>query len=138
MALKQYATLDEADEHLAGVLNTEPWDLSTDVLRTKALMQATRSIQALNVPSYDDVLLVPEDFKIATTEIALKLLDGFDPEVEIHNAGIKSLGFDKLQQTNKSEEIPLHILAGIPSIIAFNILRAHMPDITTIHLGRAD
>ena len=136
--LKQYATLDEADKYLTGVLNTEPWDLSTDVLRTKALIQATRSIQALNVPVFDDPLLVPEDFKIATTEIALKLLDGYDPEVEMYNTGIKSLGFDKLQQTNKSDEVPLHIIAGIPSISAFNILKAYMPDITTIHLGRAN
>ena len=133
-----YCTLDDADVYLTTVLNTEVWDLSTDVLRTKALAQATRIIRALNIPDFDTFSKVPADIKAATVEIALKLLDGFDPETELHNATIKSFAFDKLYQSNKDQETPLHIIAGVPSIVAFNILRRYMPDITTVRLCRTD
>ena len=130
-----YATLEDADTYLENVLNTEAWDLSTDVLRTKALGQATRSILALNIPEYE---VVPTDYRDATIEIALKLLEGFDPEIEMYNRSVASFGFDNLKQTNKSDEVPLHIIAGIPSIVAFNLLRRYMPDINTVRLGRVD
>ena len=135
--LNQYATLAEADTYLETVLNTEVWDLSTDVLRTKALKQATRMIQSLNLPDFVD----PVDPTIiaATTEIAMKLLDGYDPELELAAASIQSLSFDGLQQSNKvREETNLHILAGIPSAYAFNLLRAFMPQPNTVKLNRAD
>lgn len=132
-----YATLDEADTYLEGVLNTEAWDLSTDVLRTKALKQATRIIKSLSVPVYEDPD-IPQDYKSATVEIALKLLEGVDPEIELRNMSIASFSFDKLSQSNKNGETPLHIIAGVPSITAFNILRCYMPDVTTVHLRRTD
>jgi len=136
MTLSQYVTLDEADAYLESVLDTEAWDLSTDVRRTKALKQATRMIQALNVPDFVDP--VPADIIAATVEIAIRLLDGYDADVEIDGLAVQSLTFDGLKQVNGNNEVQLHVLAGIPSAYAFNILRGYMPNLNTIHLSRTD
>jgi hypothetical protein len=131
-----YSTLEDADFYLESVLNTEAWDLSNDKLRTKALGQATKIIQSLNVPTFVSYNEVPDDIKAATVEIALKLLDGVDPEAEYKAATVKSMSFDKISQTNMVKEVPLHIIAGVPSVSAFNILRRYMPDLTTVRLAR--
>lgn len=137
MASEQYATLDEADTYLESVLVTEVWDLSTDILRTKALKQATRLIQGINVPVFVDP--IPANIIAATVEIALKLLAGYDPELELENASIASTVFAGVKRANKlDEEIPLHIIAGIPSSYAFSILRGYMGNLTTVRLNRAD
>jgi len=133
-----YVTLDEADIYLESVMNTEPWDLSTDTLRTKAIKASQKIIESLNtvgtLVDNEPVELV----KDATVEIALKLLDGVDPETELYNYTIKEMEFDRLKQTNKSGETPLHVIAGVPSVTAFNILRRFMPDITTVRMSRTD
>lgn len=132
-------TLDEADLYVATVMDPAPWDLSTDDLRTRALTSAQRIIEALNTNNItDEYGEYVQEIKDAQVEIALKLLDGVDPEIEAYNSSVKSFGFDQLKQTNKSGETPLHIIAGVPSITAFNILRRYMPDITTVRLNRTD
>ena len=136
MALDQYATLEEADLYLESVLDTESWDLSTDARRTKALKQATRMIQALNVPDF--VAPVPQDIIAATVEIATRLLGGFDPDLELDGLAVQSITFDGVKQVNGNNEVQLHVLAGIPSAYAFNILRAYMPNLNTIRLSRTD
>lgn len=133
-----YVTLDEADVYLESVMITDAWDLSTDALRTKSIKASQKIIEALNTTGTLVDGEPVQDIKDATVEIALKLLDGYDPELEMHNATIKEMEFDRLRQTNKSGETPLHIIAGVPSIIAFNILRRYMPDITTVRLSRID
>ena len=133
-----YVTLDEADIYLESVMNTEPWDMSTDIIRTKSIKAAQKIIEALNtvgtLVNGEPVTLI----KDATVEIALKLLDGVDPETELYNYTIKEMEFDRLKQTNKSGETPLHVIAGVPSVTAFNILRRFMPDLTTVRLSRTD
>lgn len=162
MFTNQFVTLDEADTYLLTVLDTEAWDLSTDSKRAKALKQATRMIKALAVPDFmataNDALtkiaslgaepipaellaqsVMPEDIIAATVEIALKLLDGYDVELEFANASIASVSFNSIKQDNKTkEEIPLHVIAGIPSAYAFSLLRGYMPNSKTVHLNRVN
>lgn len=134
-----YVTLDEADIYLESVMNTEPWDLSTDLIRTKSIKASQKIIEALNTVGTLDEFGEPVALvKDATIEIALKLLDGVDPETELYNYTIKEMEFDRLKQTNKSGETPLHVIAGVPSVTAFNILRRFMPDLTTVRLNRTD
>ena len=133
-----YLTLDEADIYLESVMNTEPWDLSTDILRTKAIKAAQKIIESLSLTGTIVDGEPVAAIKDATVEIALRLLDGIDPETEMYNQTVKELEFDRLKQTNKSGETPLHVIAGVPSITAFNILRRFMPDITTVRLSRTD
>ena len=133
-----YLTLDEADIYLESVMNTEPWDLSTDILRTKAIKAAQKIIESLSLTGTIVDGEPVAAIKDATVEIALRLLDGIDPETEAYNHTIKELEFDRLKQTNKSGATPLHVIAGVPSITAFNILRRFMPDITTVRLSRTD
>ena len=133
-----YLTLDEADIYLESVMNTEPWDLSTDMLRTKAIKAAQKIIESLSLTGTIVDGEPVAAIKDATVEIALRLLDGIDPETESYNHTIKELEFDRLKQTNKSGATPLHVIAGVPSITAFNILRRFMPDITTVRLSRTD
>lgn len=129
-----YATLDEADAYLESVLDTDAWDYSTDVRRTKALKQATNIIKSLNIPSFEEPY--PQDIKDATVEIALALLAGKDPEQALEDASLQSVSFNTLKKTFKQGETPLHILAGVPSAKAFNLLKGYMPNPTTVHLSR--
>lgn len=133
-----YLTLDEADIYLESVMDTSAWDMSTDALRTRAIKASQKIIEALNTTGTLVDGEPVDDIKDATVEIALKLLDGVDPQEELHSFTIKEMQFDRLKQTNKSGETPLHIIAGVPSVTAFNILRRYMPDITTVRLSRID
>ena len=136
-----YATLAEADTYLECVLNKDAWELTTDARRTTALAQATNNIRALNVPDFSDVTLyptVPQNIIDATTEIALKLLEGYDPEFELEQSRVKSQTFDRIKQVNKEGEISLHIIAGVASSTAFRILLQYLPNPTTVRLDRLD
>jgi len=131
-----YVTPDEAQTYVDAVMNPEPWELSTDSLRTRAIKSAQRIIESLNTSGTLVDGEPTDEIKDATILIAIELLDGADPDLDQYNATIKELQFDRLRQTNKSGETPLHIIAGVPSTKAFNILRRYMPDITTVRLGR--
>ena len=127
-------SLEEADVYLETVLNTDAWDYSEDKVRLKALKQATRIIKGLNIAQ-------PErnDMVTCVVEIALKLLEGVDPESELANAAIASVSFNGVKQDNNTRhETPLHVIAGVPSAYAFSILIKYMPNPTTVRLDRCD
>ena len=61
-----------------------------------------------------------------SSEIALKLLEGYNPDEELELSRIKSHTFDRIKQVNKEGKTPLHVIAGIPSATAFRLLQKYM------------
>lgn len=135
-----YTTLEEADTYFQAVLRKDAWLDSNDEDRTTALLQAEGIVKNLAVPLFEELetynYTVPIDVKGAVAEIALRLLEGVDPEEELDAVQASRLTFDKVSRSNKAMEIPLHILAGVPSYKAFTVLQQYIPNPTTVRLFR--
>ena len=143
-----YLTIAEASEYFSKRLNTDPWDDATTANRTKALEQATTIIDRLNFlgdraednqvtefPRGDDTE-VPADIKKATAEIALALLDGVDPELEFENLNMTAHKYGPAQSNYQRDTLPIHTLAGVPSITAWRFLVPFLRDQQCIALDR--
>lgn len=143
-----YATTEEAQAYFNGRLNTDAWDDASTSDKQASLIMATRLIDRLNFlgdktsddqtlqfPRYDDSS-IPDDIKYACSEIALALLDGVDPELEFQNLLMKAQGFANVRSTYERGTVPLHVVSGIPSSIAWNYLRPYLRDANTVDLSR--
>jgi len=137
----------EAQVYFDGRLNTEAWDDTTDdTEKDKSLIMATRTIdrlnfsgqkavtaQALQFPRGTDTL-IPDDVKNATAEIALALLDGVNPELEFENVFMTSQGYGGIRSSFDRSTKPAHIIAGIPSFVAWTFLKPYLLDTLNIEL----
>lgn len=143
-----YATTEEAQAYFNGRLNTDAWDDASSSNKQASLIMATRLIDRLNFvgdktsedqtlqfPRYNDTT-APNDIKYACSEIALALLDGVDPELEFQNLLMKSQGYANVRSTYDRETVPMHIVSGIPSSIAWNYLQPYLRDFNTVDLSR--
>lgn len=147
-AQSPYVTVLGADEYFNDRLNSQAWDLAESNDKTRALKTATKYINRLNFigtktdsnqphqfPRGGDTE-VPQDVKDACCEIAYALIDGIDIEKERENLDMVSQGFGGVKSTYAREMKPAHILAGIPSIVAWNLLLPYLPDSRTISVTR--
>lgn len=146
--MSAYLTIVDAQDYFDERLHTEAWDSAEDVDRDKALAMATKLIdrinylgektdssQELQFPRFSDTE-VPQDILNACAEIALKLLEGFDPEMEFENLLMVSQGYANVRSTYDRSRVPEHIVAGIPSIIAWRFLKPYIRDEKTVDLYR--
>ena len=95
------------------------------------------STQLLQFPRGTDTV-VPTDIKIACYEIALRLLDGFDPDFEAENLGSINQGIAGLRDTYDRSFVLDHLRAGIPSPRAWALLKPYLVDPQTILLSRVN
>lgn len=141
-----YVTLANAKTYItANKLETTSWDASSDAQKTKALTIATSIIDRLNYAGVansdaaafprDDEDEVPQDIIDACCEIAYSLIDDVDIEMERQRQFLASDGAAsiKTQYKNLSQE---HILAGVPSSIAWDLLKPYLRDISNITMFR--
>lgn len=146
--MASYATVSEAQLYFDERLHTEAWDDSDDTTRNKALSQATRiidrlnflgdktdSAQTLQFPRDGDTT-VPDDIKHATSELALALLDGVNPDLEFENLFMVSQGYSSVRSSYDRSIKPPHVLAGIPSIAAWTFLKPYLRDPTQVDFYR--
>lgn len=156
-----YGSLVGAINYFGTRLRTEPWDNATTDERKKALHEATRLIdrlyfigkkanpaQPLEFPRISvavnmaDLHLVtanvtiPGDIKIACYEIAMKLLDGYDPDFEADNLAASAQGFDGVRATYDRTTALEHTRSGIPSAVAWSYLRPYLVDTRQVRLSR--
>lgn len=139
----------EAQAYFDGRLNTEAWDDATDdEQKDKSLIMATRiidrlnfsgvkavAVQILQFPRGDDTV-IPVDVQNATAEIALALLDGVNPDLEFENVFMTSQGYGGIRSSFDRTVKPAHILAGIPSFVAWTFLKPYLLDPLNIELHR--
>lgn len=147
--MSNYITISDADTYFATRLDTDVWDDASDDDKTAALTQATRAIDRLNYrgkknsesqdnqfPRYDDSE-VPVEVEYACCELALAFLDGVDQEHEFDNLRVQAQQMDIVKSTY-TDEVPIHIVAGIPSIEAWRFLLPYIRDFNSPRLRRAN
>ena len=146
--MASYMTVEEADTYFGEVLNVEAWEYANVVDRTKALAMGTRAIDQLNFMGVkaeisqdnqfprDSDTAVPVDIQNACAEIALRLLDGVDPEIEYENLRMVTQGYSNVRSTYDSGQVARHIVAGIPSITAWRFLFPYLRDGGSVKLNR--
>lgn len=139
--MNDIVTIAEADTYFLTRLGSDAWNQASSADRTKSIKMATRIIASLNLDEsttdYDTVETAdfPTDMKEATYEILIKLLDGFDIDDEQNNLRIASeriAGFS----AKYTDDTQLHVIAGVPSLIAWRLLQQYLADPTTIQLDR--
>jgi hypothetical protein len=136
--MNPYVTLEEADEYLNSIFNTDDWFMMGDSDKQKAINSATKMINVLSFigdktdasqenefPRNGD-LIVPQAIKDACCEIALKLSKGYDPEIEQENLNVVQSAFASVK-TNYDRTRPDHyVVAGIPSATAWRLLQQYL------------
>jgi hypothetical protein len=143
-----YCTSAYVQTYLNDRLGTDAWNDASAADRTKAIAMATRLIDRLNFyddkastaqtlqfPRGDDTE-VPADIKYACCEIALRLLDGVDPELEYEALRLTTQKYSDVTIQFDKDNIQEHILAGIPSIEAWRYLRPYVRDHRSMRLER--
>lgn len=146
--MSNYITFEEAEGFANERLNTDAWDdavitdgstaglpgsqtyksiaMATNIIdRLNYLGQKASVLQENQFPRNTDTV-IPTDIKKATFEIALSLLDGKDPEMEIDNLRIASQGYANVRSTFIKDSIPEYIVAGVPSSTAWMYLRPYL------------
>ena len=143
-----YITEAEGETYFGERLNADAWDDASSSDRVKATKQATKAIDRLNFrgektsstqanqfPRGDDTA-VPQDIKDACAECALAFLDGLDPEIEYENLSMVSQGYANVRSSYDRSGVPIHVVAGIPSSVAWRFLVPYLRDIFEADLRR--
>jgi len=147
--MSNYLDIEDADAIMAERLFTETWDSSSDTNKTKALTMATKIIDTLNYngekanseqvnefPRGDDTE-IPQSILEACAEIALALLEEVDPQFEFENLAVASHAFANVTTTYARQFAQEHLVAGVPSKNAWNLLQPYLRDVRTVGLLRA-
>lgn len=109
---------------------------SAVVLPTFAQISTAEASQELEFPRGADTE-VPSDIRRACYELAYSLLDGADPERELENLGIVSQGYASVRTTYSRAGVPNeHIVNGVPSALAWRLLRPYLRDDHAVKLSR--
>lgn len=91
---------------------------------TEEELIAAAATQELAFPRGGDTE-VPAAIKKATYELAYAILDGIDEELEYSNVFVNSQNIGGVRLTS-SQRPPPNVIAGIPSMVAWNYLRPYM------------
>ena len=99
-------------------------------------LEAAELSQPLKFPRGSDTV-VPEAIRQACYEIAFNLLDGRDPEIELEAMAINHQAYGSVQTTYSRDQVPLeHIINGVPSIVAWRLIRPFLRPADEIKLSR--
>lgn len=143
-----YISPEEADSYFETMLNVNVWENSTRRDKEKALSTATKIIDKLNYKGnkpenqyYEFPRVgqesIPIDIQHACAEIAYQLLDGFDLEIEMKNLNVSAISHSSAKTSYNSQEfISEHIRAGIPSIVAWMLLKPYLVGSNLVKLVR--
>jgi len=135
-----YISVEDADDYFEEKVNTILWTETDPAEKLKALKDATKRIDRLNFsgekadpdqelqfPRGIDIL-VPEDIQKACCEIAFKLLDGIDVDMEVDNLQVEQQSYHSVRTSYNREHIPEYLRAGIPSALAWSYLVPYLRD----------
>lgn len=133
-----YVTLDYFEDYIKGCVNSEFCQDIESSKKIQAASAATRIIDRLNYigekvsadqihefPRLDQTE-VPQTVKAACCEIMLSLLDGIDIDYEFEKLGTTSQKYANIKTTYKDTRYSAHIMAGVPSILAWKLLMLYV------------
>lgn len=146
-----YATYTEGNTYFAQRWGSfaDAWDKASTANKSKALNHATAIIDRLNFlgnKTDDDQTnqfprgtetTVPQDIKDACCEIAGALLDDVDIEQEMHAARLTGTNYGGVRTTYDATIPEAHILAGVPSRVAWQLLLPYLRDPHKMNMTRA-
>lgn len=150
IVIGSYGSIQQADRYFANKLSAEMWFESDARRKQAALAEATELINNLKYSGTKTVAtqlyefprnsetIVPRDIEIACYEIALKLLQDIDIDIEIQNFNSTLQTYGGARTTYTREFLPDHLLAGIPSFKAWGLLKPYLDDPNTITLSRVN
>lgn len=157
-----YGSVIDGDTYFSKRLRSFFWDDATLADRKKALVEAAQIIDSLNysgsktdseqlrqfprtAPGSENPEVVavsdtevPANIEIAAYEIAIQLLSGIDPNIEVENLASSSQGFSTARTTYERAYVLEHIAAGVPSARAWNLLRPFLRDPASVGLSRVN
>jgi len=143
-----YISVSAATDYFSHRLNTDAWDSAGQIDCEKALDMATDAIDRLNYlgektdpdqenqfPRSGDVL-VPLEIQEACAELAMRLLDGVDPELEFENLTMVSQGYANVRSTYDRTNPSEHIVAGIPCVTTWRKIKPYLRDARGVGINR--
>jgi len=145
-----YGSVQQADRYFSGKLSAEMWFESDTRTKKAALAEATQLINNLKYSGTKTVstqsyefprnleTVVPRDIEIACYEVALKLIQDIDIDIEIKNFNATLQSYGGARTTYTRDFLPEHLLAGIPSFKAWGLLKPYLDDPNTITLSRVN
>jgi hypothetical protein len=148
--MSSYVTNSDANTYFLLRYNSSIWDSTSETDKTKLLATATRLIDRLNFlgdradeeqelefPRGIDTE-VPQAIKDATCEIAYMLRDGRDVEYEAEqmDTNTNSMGGSRL--LSSMDVVNMAKIHGIPSAVAWSLLRPYLREGSVITLSRID
>jgi hypothetical protein len=151
-----YGSLPAAGVYFASRLNSECWTEATIDDRNSAMIAATRLIDQLNYAGEKHTIRceiepeqplqfprnndesVPAEICFACYEIAIKLLEGVDHDIDVSNLGVITERYSGVVTAYDPFYVNEHIRAGIPSVVAWAYLKPFLHDPKTIQLSRVN
>ena len=146
--MSSYVTTDEADTYFETRFQSEEWEDADSDTKIRVLATSTKlmdnlnyfgtkteSSQELQFPRNGQTT-IPTRVKEACYEISYALLEGRDPDYDIENINVSGSRFGSASVSRDPENIPLHVVAGIPSIRAWNLLRPYLNNSQTLRIER--
>lgn len=155
-----YGSVIRGNRYFDNRLRNSYWVNASVDDRKRALIEATRIVDNLNysgtktdpsqlhqfprtaggglniTPTADTA--VPADVEVATYEIALQLLSGIDPDIEVENLAASAQGFSTARTTYDRTFVLEHIAAGVPSATAWKLLRPFLRDPRKLSISRVN
>lgn len=162
-AIDAYISTSDADIYFSTKLHAKAWNRASESDRVKSAIEATRIIDRLVYagckadsaqqhefprkalieklhpkcpPEYVIDTEVPTAIRQACCEIMLELLDGVDPQKEYNALSITSTGMNGVRDTYNRFSLPEHIVAGIPSIVAWQLIKPYLRAAREVKLSR--
>lgn len=143
-----YGTLTAADLYFENRLFSDYWLDAHVRNRQSALIAATRAIDKLNYcgckndegqvlqfPRGDDTT-IPVEVEYAAYEIAIKMLEGVDNEIEAQSIGVMSESYSSVKTVYQVGYVNEHLRAGIPSREAWEYLKPFLRDSRQVRFSR--
>jgi hypothetical protein len=149
-ALDCYGNMIKANIYFDNRLRSEDWQNADIDTKKKALVEATRLIDLLNYIDdktsssqlhefpRDGDTEVPDTIELACYEVALKLIQGVDPELEQDNLAATAHSYGGVRTTYDRSFVPEHLQAGIPSAKAWGFLKPFLRDTRRINFSRVN
>lgn len=157
--LDAYGTLSEANLYFDNRLRSVAWRRAKTIDKKSAMHEATQMIDRLNFigiktdpdqvhqfprgPSLircttvrDANTEIPTDIKYACFEVAIKLIQGYDPDREADILVANSQTFNNVRTGYDRTFIPDYMRAGIPSFRAWTYLKPYLRNPEEIDLVR--
>jgi hypothetical protein len=144
-----YISISDASTYFATKLNTSSWDNASNANRGKALSDASIRINRLNFAGdrnsevqelafpRNGLLVIPTAIQCACAELALALLDGVNPDIEVQNLRMASQQMASVRSTYDTSIQPENAVAGIPSHEAWIYLKPYLSDSRSVIVHRA-